>query len=392
MSRKKMTDTRQLRSINRAAILDLIRAEEPISRSQISARLGLSLPTVLRIVEELIEDDLVHAAGRQGNGLGRPGELLQFNGGAHWIASVDLGCPEMNGAVADLCGTVHLECQRPLQPGQGEANLENLFLLIQDLLDGLPESAPGRLRGIALGVPGANNTHDGVVIQSTYLGWEQLPICEQLFRKFHIPVYLESDIHIFTLGEHVFGAARDVNNFVCLTLGSKILAGLMIDGQLYPGHTFQAGLLGSTFPTPQALLEPPAPEGWLDRIASGPNLLRAARERTRDMDPASLPPLVDMLSVYQAADRGFPWARELIDPAMDAVAQMIANLTLILDPQVIVITGKAAGAGDFIRREVLTRLEGRLPSLPEIRISTLGTRSFISGAAALVYRGAFAGD
>jgi predicted NBD/HSP70 family sugar kinase len=384
-----MTDKRNIRSINRAAILDLIRTNEPISRTKIALQLGISLPTVLRIVDDLIREGLIITDDKKEKGGGRPGELLRFNGGYYSILCIDLGCPEMIGMISDLCGNILHEIRCPLIPGNGKENLKYLENLIDALLK---KAKDGQhiLKGIGLGIPGGNDIDAGVVLESTYLGWENVPLSRRLNRRFHVPVYIDSDINLFTLGENGFGAAKGLQNFICLTLGSKILCGMMINGEIYRGHHFQAGSLGSTFPSVTMLKDwKSGVAGALDSIASGTSTYQHAITALEKHNPAALSKMVDMLSVYQAAADGDIWAKEIIEEVALHISHAISNLTLILDPEVIVLTGKAANAGETIKNLIYQNLQGKLPFLPEIKISDLGTRSIVCGAIMLIYRGTF---
>ena len=104
-----------MRRINRSCILEMIRAESPISRTAIAERLNVSLPTVMRIVDELITEDLVLPGnGKEWSG-GRRRSLLQFNAKGHVVLGVDLSGTKMYGALSDLGGDVLEEMQHPQQ-------------------------------------------------------------------------------------------------------------------------------------------------------------------------------------------------------------------------------------------------------------------------------------
>ena len=96
----------EMRAINRSAILELIRSCGPLSRTEIGTRLQVSLPTVMRIVDDLAADGLVRATGTSQWSGGRKRALVEFNGSAHLVIGVDLGGTKLDGAVADLTGTI----------------------------------------------------------------------------------------------------------------------------------------------------------------------------------------------------------------------------------------------------------------------------------------------
>ena len=95
-----------MRDINRSAILEIIRRESPISRTAIAERLDVSLPTVMRIVDDLIEEGFVRPQGGTEWSGGRRRPLLEFNAGGHVVLGVDMGGTKMYGAISDLGGNV----------------------------------------------------------------------------------------------------------------------------------------------------------------------------------------------------------------------------------------------------------------------------------------------
>ena len=136
-------------SINRTAILDLIRQKSFIARSEIARQLHVSFSTVMRVVEDLIAEDLVRYHGSRGSTGGRPSALLEFNGKAYAVIGVDLGGARLFGTVADLAGAVQHEMHLP-RNGQGpEENLEQLCELIERLLEA-PRPPEQRIRGIGI--------------------------------------------------------------------------------------------------------------------------------------------------------------------------------------------------------------------------------------------------
>src|SRR5690349_5749763 len=132
---RRSTTSSLLRSINRSAILDMIREESPISRTQIAHQLNLSLPTVMRVVEDLIEENLVvQPLGKNEATRGRPRTLLEFNAAAHVVIGVDLSSTKMLGTLTDLAGTIaHEEVLRRTGDTPDE-NLAQLCALIEKLL------------------------------------------------------------------------------------------------------------------------------------------------------------------------------------------------------------------------------------------------------------------
>ena len=151
-----MTSTaapRLSRTVNRSAVLQTLRLSGPLSQSELAGRLALSLPTVMRTVEELRQEWLIQALGTVPSEGGRPRTMLALNHAAHAVVAVDLGGSKMHGAVLDLAGQVQHEIRLEYARGDHLHALDRLY----DLVDGLlaaPRPPDQRVRGIGIGAPG----------------------------------------------------------------------------------------------------------------------------------------------------------------------------------------------------------------------------------------------
>ncbi|MBP6344247.1 MAG: ROK family protein, partial [Candidatus Omnitrophica bacterium] len=101
------------------------------------------------------------------------------------------------------------------------------------------------IKGIGIGLPGLVDTPGGVVrFLPNISGWRNVPLKAQLEKRLNISVFLENDVNLITLGEWRYGAGRDAKNMICMTLGTGVGSGLILDGHLYRGPGFAAGELG----------------------------------------------------------------------------------------------------------------------------------------------------
>jgi len=357
-------------------VLDLLRSASPLSRAEMARRLGMSMPTVARIVDELQAEGFVRADGRDSGRLGRPGELLSFNGAAHAVLGLDLGSVCFYGTVADLEGRI--QCEVRLDGGAGPADaFDRLCLLIDRLLSG-PRPSNQRVRGIGIGVPGMVLHREGQVVWAPSLGWRDLALRGPLEERFRLPVLVENDVNLSALGELGFGAGRGLRDLVCLTVGTGVGAGIVIGGALYRGHRQAAGEVGYLVPD-VALLGRPCPAfGHLESLASAAGVVaraRAAGAGRRDLT-------VD--DVWAAARAGEGWALATVDETAAYLSLAIAAINTLLDPEAIILGGGAQAAADLLLPRILERLQGLAPYPPRLVASTLGYRAAAMGAVMLV--------
>ncbi len=379
MSYPRTITAQDMRSINRSAILELIRREGPISRTAISQRLDVSLPTVMRVVDELVREDLVRPqASTEWTG-GRRRSLLKFNPERQVVIGVDLGGTKMFGAIADLAGNILDEAEIDRRGTDGEESFQRLTELIDALLSSR-EIKGRRVRGIGIGAPGVTQHGEGIVTWAYSLKWKDYPLKAKLVERYGLPIAVDNDVNLAALGELWFGAGQNTSNIVFLTIGTGIGAGIIIDGALYRGAHEASGEIGNMLPGREFLGKCYDEFGALETMASGIGIAERARQALEGQRaPEELERLLAE-DVFDAARQGQAWATALIDETVDYLAVAIANLTVTFDPELIVLGGGVTRSADLLVEPILRRIEGTLPTLPRLAVSTLQRRAVVMGA------------
>ena len=372
-----------IRRLNRSAVLDLIRERSPISRSEIARQLNMSMPTVMRVADQLQDEDLVRQSGDSEVTGGRPSSLLEFNADGYAVLGLDLGGTKMFGTIADLGGNIQTEIYRPWESNDPDQVLEQVCALISDLLS-QPHPPRQQIRGIGVGAPGVTLFESGVVTWAPSLGWRNLPLKDILAGRFGLPVVVENDVNLAALGEYGFGAARQASSAVCIAVGTGIGAGIVIDRKIYRGFNQSAGEVGYLPPDVSYLGRRYDSFGALESIASGSGVERRARLLLQKLDlplPAQGPSAED---VFKAARLGQGWALQVVDETVDYLAFAVAVISAVLDPEVIVLGGGMARSADMLIDPILKKLEGVIPARPNLVPSSLGFRAAVLGAIMLV--------
>lgn len=372
-----------IRRLNRSAILDLVRERSPISRSEIARQLNMSMPTVMRVVDTLHDEDLVRWSGDSQSTGGRPGNLLEFNADGYAVLGLDLGGSKMFGTVADLGGNIQSEIYRPWESNDPCDTLEQVSQLISDLLT-RPRPPQQQVRGIGVGAPGVTLYERGVVTWAPSLGWRDLPLKDILQERFNYPVAVENDVNLAALGEYGFGAARGTTSAACIAIGTGIGAGIVIDRKIHRGFNQSAGEVGYLPPDVSYLGRRYDSFGALESIASGSGVERRARQLLEQQNlplPEQGPSAED---VFKAARLGETWAQQVVAETVDYLAFAVAVISAVLDPQVIVLGGGVARSADLLIEPILSRLDGVIPTRPNLVASSLGSRAAVLGAIMLV--------
>jgi glucokinase len=375
----------EMRAINRSSILELIRSSETVSRSQIAEDLEVSLPTVMRIVDELIAEGLVVETGQKEWSGGRKRTLLKFNGENHLILGVDLGGTKIYGAVANLNGEIVHEVHFTHGQSQAEESLGVVCQVIDSLL-AFTRTTPLPVRGIGIGVPGVVQAADGNVILAPALGWTNFPLRQRLAGRYTHPTTIENDVNLAALGEMWFGTAVEINNLILLAVGTGIGAGVVINGSVYGGAHHMAGEVGYFLPDRSHLGKSYPGFGALEQLASGTGIAERGRAALQGTRPPGELESLTAEDVFNAARRGEPWAAPVLQDTVDYLAQLVAALTLIFDPDAILLGGGVAKSADLLIDPILARLAGAIPLQPKLQASQLGYRAAVMGAVVQVLR------
>jgi glucokinase len=266
-----------------------------------------------------------------------------------------------------------------------EAAMGIAYVRLYELASGLIDKARASGRtcaGVGIGAPGIISG-DGVVVAAGSLGWKNARLGPLLEKRLGVPVMVENDLNLAALGEHALGAGKGCNSMFLLAVGTGIGGASIIDGRLWRGRHNAAGEIGGLLPGPEFL-------GWRDRdwgafeaYASGTGLALEAR-KAAEAAGVNLPPEATKgEKLFAAAAAGVPWARKVVDRAVDLWTVAIGAVQVVLDPDVIVLSGGVAGSAARYLPEIAGRLSAALPQAPAVVCSTLGYRAGVLGTLAL---------
>lgn len=370
-----------MRQVNMSAVLEIMRKHSPISRTEIAEQLNVSLPTVMRIIDTLIEEDLVRPAGGVRTSGGRPRTLLEFNVSAHAIIGIDLRGSHMYGALVNIGGQVLDELYMDRSGATGEVAFEKLCQLIEHLRKS-SKLGHATVRGIGVGAPGVTLHREGIITWAPGLEWWDYPLREKLLNRFNLPIIVDNDVNLATLGEHWFGVARNSRNMVLIALGMGVGAGIIIDGVLYRGHRETSGEVGYLPPDRSFLGRSYEGFGALESQASSSVIVERARRLLADRLSAEELESLSLDTVLTAYAERQGWASVIIEDAADYLALALAAVSALLDPEVIVLGGdisESGGRANLLIEQIQKRIVGVIPSVPRIVASDLGARAAVMG-------------
>ena len=287
----------------------------------------------------------------------------------------------MYGMVADLAGDVQYSLYRTHEENRAYTNgdyLEGLYQFIEQLLDA-PRPPDQQIRGIGVGAPGITRVPEGVITWAPSLDWRDLPLQTLLTERYGLPVTVENDVNLAALGEQGFGAGKGSSNMVIITLGTGIGAGIIIDGAIYHGHNQAAGEIGYMLPSTSFLGQYYDGFGALEMLASGTGIADRACKLLQQQKIPLPEQRLDARYVFSQAQEGVGWAQQVVDETADLLALAIANISTILDPEVLVLGGGVSNSAHVLIEPIQKRLKGVIPYIPRIVLSKLGRKAVVMG-------------
>jgi glucokinase len=263
---------------------------------------------------------------------------------------------------------------------------------IVSVIDELRGEEPSVL-AVGVGAPGLVDSVNGIVHELTNVpGWESVALRGLLEQRTGLPVILENDANAMAYGEWKYGAAKNGNHVVCITLGTGVGGALILDGRLYRGAQLGAGEIGHMsidFSGPPGNHDNP---GDLEVYVGNRQIGERAAERYR---AAGQPKPVEECTPYQlgrAAASGDPVAAQLWDDLGSELGTALASVVWLLNPDTIVIGGGVAAAGELIfdpvRRAIRRRTQKVIHENLRIVPAALGNDAGIIGNAALALEAA----
>jgi|YelNatPaOPRAMG01_1025707.scaffolds.fasta_scaffold00008_36 glucokinase len=272
---------------------------------------------------------------------------------------LDLGGTWLKYGLGDGDGRLLTRGKRPSEGQRGrEAIFGSMINAVKELLGVAKEW--GEVRAIGVGSPGLVDYQRGILMGGApnLPGWEGADIRGVLEREFGIPTFADNDANVMALAEARLGAAREAKQAIFLTLGTGIGGGILIDGQLYRGAWFAGAELGHTVIKFDGRPCNCGNVGCVEQYASAPGMIRTYREilAAKGMSP---PAGLTTEQIFARAEQGEVEARKAIEDTAYYLGVALASFVNIFNPEVIVIGGGVAEAGDeFIRmaEQVAVRL------------------------------------
>jgi glucokinase len=372
-----------LRHTNAHNILKLLRECGSCSRADLVRASGLSAPTVTNVIKDLLSEGLVEPLGEGESSGGRPPDMIRFKAERGCLLAVEISAESISLLLTDLNGS-ELDAQKiPL--AKRKTTPEAICgYIVEELKTLLRKQRKTReqLLAVVVGAPAITNVEEGTVLSiSTLEGWRSVPLRAMLSKMVNCMVIVENDMNLAAQGEKYCGAAQAERDFVFIHIGTNVGAGVFLGGRIHHGSHWSAGEIAYLRLPSISRRQPTIHEfGELETVLTSSGIMKSWHEESGKAVRAGRE--MDAVGILNLAQAGDPRAEKVVRHRAEIVADIIVNLSLILNPGLILLGGEIGGHPvliDFVRKQ----LEGDEFAVTKVSSSSPGNRAVLWGAISL---------
>lgn len=312
---------------------------------------------------------------------------------------IDLGGTNIvAGLVDDNCKIITTATVKTNLPREAEAIIDDMVMLCHKVVEQQGITLD-EVEYVGVGCPGTCNVETGEVEYANNLGFSHLPLGTMMQEKLNKPVYIDNDANAAALGEAMAGATRNAQKSVCITLGTGVGSGIVLDGKIYGGSNYAGGELGHTVIAMDGEPCTCGRRGCWECYSSATALMRQTR-KAMEQNPDSLMwklcdgdiANVDGRIPFEAAKQGDAAGQAVVDRYVEYLACGLVNVINIFQPDVVCVGGGVCRQGENLLGPVRKLIEQNRYSKycqkqTQLCVAELGNDAGIVGAACLKRNG-----
>lgn len=383
------------------SILEVIRKNGPISRTDISKITELNIVTVSNYVNHYIKKGLVIEGELDESTGGRKPVLVELNSKAGYIVGVGLNMLSVVGVLVDLEINVITELKHERDPENSENMIDSMADMAVEIIE-KSEVDKDKIVGVGVGVPGIIDERGRTIRWPQSLGEKDLSVClsikDTFEKRLNIPTFVENDANAAVLGEKWLGLDRDVRHMIYMFSG--VGCGILINGEIYRGATGAAGELGitSSKSSKEYAFDIATQLGrWemdIGMVRNAVGLLGSGQKSIlKDFVNGNLAQL-SFKDIVRGVKEKDPVALKVVEKAGEELGRKIAFLINLLNPEIVVIGGGIEDCGapllDSIKTAIKDWAVEEASSQVKIIPSAFGENAVALGVVGIVAREVFA--
>lgn len=318
---------------------------------ELAKELNLSIPTVTKLVNEMVDDGILNDYGKSDSKTGRKPSTYGLNPQSGYFLGIDIKWNHINIGVCNFNGEIvkqdfdipYSEQNSPLD------ELNEICNISRDFVKGIEES---KILNACVNIGGRVNPTTGY--SYSMFNISETPLTEIISEKLNIPVCIENDTRSMTYGESIRGSINGEKNILYVNLGWGLGLGMIINGELYEGKSGFAGELGHINAFDNEILCHCGKKGCLETEVSGLALHREIMSQIKDGKASILSQKIEnnetitLNDIVDAVNAEDFLCIDLIEKIGEKLGKHLANLINIFNPELVVIGGTLSAAGDYL--------------------------------------------
>ncbi|MBE6228061.1 MAG: ROK family transcriptional regulator [Bacteroidales bacterium] len=372
-------------------ILGLCINDGDYSLADLSKELGASIPTITKLVGELLEDGLLEDMGKQGTNGGRRPSIYGLNPSAGYFVGVDIRRKFISYAVTDFKGSqIDYQEQLPFSVQNSEESFREMCRYLTSHMES-NGIEPSRVLAYGFNLTGRVNNETGYCF-SYFIG-EDKPIASVLEDELGKPAFVENDSRAMTYGEYICGAANNEKNMLFINIAWGLGMGMIVDGKLSYGKSGFSGEIGHFPLLNNDQICHCGKTGCLETGASGSAAYRIFMEKLNEGRTSTLSEKfnkgeqIHIEDIIDAVREEDVLAIEVIEEIGTTLGRAIAGLINLFNPELIVIGGSIASTKEYLLLPIKSAIQKHslniINSDTSIKFSKLGKRAGAIGSCML---------
>ena len=359
--------------------------------ADLGKEMGLSIPTITKLVGELIDAGYVVDYGKLETAGGRRPNIYGLNQDSGYFVGVDINYASVSLGIINFNGTlVNSKLHIPFVVDNSIEKFEEICLIISDFMDNC-DIQQDKIISIGINIPGRVNTSSGHSYSYFYI--DERPLTDLFTERLGVNTTIDNDTRAMTYGEFLAGSVQGEKDIVFINIGWGLGSGLIINSELYYGKSGYSGEFGH-YPTfDNEKLCHCGKKGCLETEASGRYIYSTFKEKLKEGNTSILSKRFkagEEFSLYDIIDAALEddmMAIELIEEVGTTLGKGIAGLINIFNPELVVIGGALTEAGDYLllplRSSIRKYSLNMVSSDSKLKFSKLGEKAGIIGACML---------
>ena len=332
LNTKNNIDQESIKDSNRKKILNLISEKREITKQNISKEIGVSIPTVIANINELIEEGLVKEAGALASTGGRKPIIVRFLPNSKYSFGVEFTLNNVRVILTNLDSEIKFDTNFQIKDYN---HMESIVNKIQEIINNVlveKNISNKDILGIGFSLPGTVNEESLMLELAPNIGMKNVDF-SRFIGLFKFPIYIENEANCAAFGELNLGIAKKMRNLVYISINEGIGAGVVIQDHVYKGKNKRAGELGHMTIVPNGKSCNCGRRGCLEQYASNKSLIEAYNDK-------SLNPVGTLKEFFSRVNEKETLALLELEKYIGFLAIGIQNIVLILDPHYVVLGGE----------------------------------------------------